>query len=1103
MPDIIKVGINEPRPTHDISLTDNRGNQVGLILTNRLGVRDPKGILEGNMPRTALRTSQGNAGYDDLELPFTAEVQSTMVGGRAQEDFSRDRTKYSDAYRLDTTKEFPVCGPAETAQIGLIDDSNITATISNTVSVELLPEYTGVCLFQIPETATIYGVTITVACHSEFGGVLYYSISKQAYGDKVAEPSTLDPDDYSSSITLSDTGLSTTSDIFLSTSSTEGLMFSAGDYICLTLLYEANPTPEGYYQPDDLGLSLYVGSDATASIHTTCVDADDIGIYGTSLYGSTHSRYFNWIDYFDKTVFKIIHVGVENNTKLFEYKRQLYVVLNSISKEQSALYMNGWRGVCTTSTNLKTLVDTTQSGTGWADNALKDCIVLIINGKGENEIQPWRKIIGSANGVLTVSPDWEVPHDKTTEYVILGSNRWTKITTSVITKSVTDIATVNDMALFAMGADAKIAYMREYNNAGTWTREFKSDPTYYADRLEPIVDEQGDLYLWRAIADGAKVDKSKVGKYTQYKILDFDLNKKLRDELELSIARAESDIAKELAKDDNLIPDEIYLMRQFNDLTTEHNRILTEYATETDDDRKEELADRDEDIWTIKWRLAGCNVTTWSDSYMTTPTSIKYGNNASIAHDKWFDPGTNTAAAGSDIALAVANTDDTVDEGYLTTLERLVEDARWQVGDKTNHEPIINHEDVYLKKYVTCGSTDSRITNLVPYGTPTIPYIIKEDSIGSILDGIYDEVPIPELKAVRSEENGIAAMAYGVYLYFNMEGTMVERYYDQRLDDVGPNRDLGLPTNRQGVIRKMVPYPGRYYIAIDAGFQGYSSILCSNELGWHEIYRADNVGERISGLHVQAIPGNSNTDLMFIGTGSDVIKIPIAINPLNQSDYQYFGYDSKNPYVETSWIDYGMKDVNKYFHSVSLFADYPLGKLQTGREFEIIIYYRLSENDSWRIAGTTINNPVFPQEIELDRLKHNVSGKRIQLKLEFKINSSTFKTPRLKAWVLNGVLRMPVKKSWQLTFALEPPEDLQDKRLSDERHSLIDQLNIWSDSKRHNTPLTMRTCDRQTDNKLVFIDPASISLINVVLEQNRGNTIKRFDHLATMTVYEV
>jgi len=1081
--DSIKVGIAEPRPTHDISLTDNKGNQVGLILTNRLGVRDPKGILEGNMPRTALRTSQGNVGYDDLELPFTAEVQNTMVGGRAQEDLARDRTKYSDAFRMDTTKEFPICGPAAIAQTGLIATDIATGTYKDRYT----PENIQVMTYKFDAATDITGFTINYRKILQLGEGTDFNYYFYYWYGQAAAPNTAN---WGAMMVSAD-------GIYMDMPPTDfeyrdlfvplpggSYTITSGNYFTIALRTIRAPLLPGGNYDTWAQVSRY-----------TCAAAD---LYTANIDGSMT------LTTADTIHIKTIHVSVENDTIFFEYKRQLYALLNETDKSTATLFMNGWRGAAdSNAANLSTLVDATQD---WG-TAAAGCVVLITNGKGENEDQPWRNVVSSVNHVLTVSPPWKIAHDTTTEYVVLDSNVWTVVATlngatDVLGKAVTDVAVTNEMAIFAKGAAEKIAYMREYNSSGTWTKEYKLDPTYYADFLEPIVDEEGELYLWRAIADGAQVDRSKIYPYTYGAPLVFDINKKLRDELELSITRAESDKVRELAKDDNLIPDEIYLIRQYDDLTTEHNRILTQYAAETDTDKKADLADRDEDIWTIKKRLAGSNKSTWDDAYMTTPTDVKYGNADSIAHNAMF--GSATAAAGSDIAKAVASTDDVVDEGYLITLERLIEDARWQAGDATSHDPIVNHEDVYLKKYLVCGSTDSRITNLVPYGTPTIPYIIKEDSLGSIQSAIYDEVPISELKAVRSEENGIAAMAYGVYLYFSMEGNMIERYYDQRLDDIGPNRADGLPKIRQGVIRKMIPYPGRFYISIDAGFNGYSSILCSNELGWHEIYRSPAIGRSIKDIYVQTIPGDNNSDRLWVSEGVDTVKLPIAINPLNQDNYQYFGYGSTTlPSIETSWIDYGMKDVNKYFHSVTLFADYPAGKLVTGREFDIIVSYRLSENDDWKLAGKTSGSGQFPQEIELDHLNHNVSGKKIQLKFEFKINSDTYHTPRLKAWVLNGILRMPVKKSWQLTFALEPAEDLQDRKLLNPRHTLIDQLNTWANSKVHNTPLVMRTCDRQTDNKLVFIDPASVSLINVVLEQNRGNTIKQFDHLASLTVYEV
>ncbi|HPS40008.1 MAG TPA: hypothetical protein PL124_11380, partial [Candidatus Cloacimonadota bacterium] len=860
---------------------------------------------------------------------------------------------------------------------------------------------------------------------------------------------------------------------------------------------------------------------------------------------------------------------------------------------------------------------------------LAGAIILIIDGPGETELNPWRKIVSNTyDGKVSVDTPWKIAQTSATTFVILDTNIWTEINSTGLDKPVTDVAVVNDMVIFAMGDAHELVYMNESNVAGTWRRAFKADTTVEdgvtgrkADLLEPIVNETGELYLWRARSDGAKVDCAYMTSVTydminnssNYDYMTFDINRKERAAQQLIITRAAADIeAENTKKSRTVIDDKLALTRAKEDAqlaadraSTDYARILALTAADKDDvlislarthddaqitmdrcdadiaydngdhpdpEKITSLTRAHDDAVTVKARAAEDEATENAkanpdDGYITSLQRAQI--DAQLSHDRitsdiafehartdtayqlsltrakadallthnravsdtalrvtallpanderlltldrtYDDALTEVSRDTADLATIDARTDYGSDVGYLTSPARIIEEATWKVSLTAGHE------SQYLPKYVVCGNTDSRIKNIVPYGTPTIPYIIKEDSIGSILNNIYDEVPIPELRAVRSEYNGIAAMAYGVYLYFVMEGCMIERYYDQRLDDLGPNRADGLPVERMGVIRKLIPYPGRFYAAIDAGPNGYSSILCSNELGWHEIYRMPILGRSITDIVIQTIPGAENPDRLWVGCENTIFKLPIAINPTVQSGYQYYGLAGVQelPYIITSWIDYGMKDINKYFHSVTLFADYPTGTITTGREFEIRVYYRLRENAPWVLAGkaptplaarprSSMGDDVFPQEVELDAKGHNTSGKKIQLKFEFQINTTALNTPRLTAWVLNGVLRMPVKKSWQVTFALEPKKDLQDKILANNYSYLINTISDWANSAKHNTPLVMHTCDVLTDNKLVFIDPASISPINVILEQNQGNNRKQYDHLAQMTLYEV
>jgi hypothetical protein len=79
-------------------------------------------------------------------------------------------------------------------------------------------------------------------------------------------------------------------------------------------------------------------------------------------------------------------------------------------------------------------------------------------------------------------------------------------------------------------------------------------------------------------------------------------------------------------------------------------------------------------------------------------------------------------------------------------------------------------DHVFAAKNIEIGTSSyDDIRNLVAYGDPLIPYVIKENSFGSIQNDIYAEIPLGELDEVRSMYNGIAAMKHGVYLYFNIE----------------------------------------------------------------------------------------------------------------------------------------------------------------------------------------------------------------------------------------------------------------------------------------------------------------------------------------------
>jgi len=212
------------------------------------------------------------------------------------------------------------------------------------------------------------------------------------------------------------------------------------------------------------------------------------------------------------------------------------------------------------------------------------------------------------------------------------------------------------------------------------------------------------------------------------------------------------------------------------------------------------------------------------------------------------------------------------------------------------------------------GNPATKITGMVAYGTPLAPWIFKEDEFGSIENDVYSEVTIGSFAAVRSEYNGRASVQHGSYLFFTMlEG--FERYYEERLDDMGPNRGEGFPETRRGPIAHAVSYAGQILVCIDAGRNGYSSIHSYTELGWHELYRSQVIGKRIQNLHIQPIPGDT-VDRLWFNEDEDIYWLPITINPLKQPGYPF----TNSGYLITSWIETGFAEIIKFWKSLSIFA---------------------------------------------------------------------------------------------------------------------------------------------------------------------------------------
>jgi hypothetical protein len=370
---------------------------------------------------------------------------------------------------------------------------------------------------------------------------------------------------------------------------------------------------------------------------------------------------------------------------------------------------------------------------------------------------------------------------------------------------------------------------------------------------------------------------------------------------------------------------------------------------------------------------------------------------------------------------------------------------------------------------IPCGNKKTKITSLVAYADPQKPYVMKEDCFGSVADSIWAQVPLSEMATVASDANGRAVAQNDVYLYFSLRDGL-ERYYQGKLDDIGPNKDSGLPISprrRRGPITQIVSYPTGLFCVVDAGTSGYSSVMLYNKTGWHEFYRASS-GDRIRRIHIQTIPGSYATavyDRMFVCTDTGIASIPVAANPAQQDGYRYFSGGE----VESSYIYTSLAEIIKYWSAIKVFTeDCSVVAGQT-----VTVEYRTDDDSAWVSAGTIDTSP--SQKLALGN--YDVTGRRLQYRLTLNTTDAT-KTPRVLRVLIEGVQRIPPARVWSFNFYVSDEwVNLQGGDLTETAKTFTDQLRTWADSRYTPAPLVMHSNFSIWDNIHVFIEPARLQAV--------------------------
>lgn len=401
-------------PTHHILLSDGK-NRVGIILTNSKGERSEQ--VFKRFPKT-----------DPVQVYLT-ETQSDWAGGMSERNFEDDRSAFWKGRGVDGLKSgVIVLGPQATYASGYrsADTHFPTGSFGWRKILASTQRYLAVKFTASASYSANY-VKFWGRCIGR-GGTLRVSIYSNSAGAPDAE--------------LGYTTVNSTVDDASVVRATFGTPVSLTASTVYWIVFRGQTW-------NDRDNHWEIGSDTSSGMGAKSTN-------GTAWTGTNNHLFY-----------RVTAADVPFVPHFFEYKGQLYAALEYDNNGVTDLYMNGWRGAADSNTGDKTnLEDSTQS---WTTDELDGMIVRMVGGPTSAETQDWREITGNDSNSAYCDADWEIAHTTYDDYVILGSDKWTKITPHAsFAGRIKDLAVANSIVYMCSENNGYVWAHREYNNNGVW-----------------------------------------------------------------------------------------------------------------------------------------------------------------------------------------------------------------------------------------------------------------------------------------------------------------------------------------------------------------------------------------------------------------------------------------------------------------------------------------------------------------------------------------------------------------------------------------------------------------------------------------------------------
>ena len=393
-------------------------------------------------------------------------------------------------------------------------------------------------------------------------------------------------------------------------------------------------------------------------------------------------------------------------------------------------------------------------------------------------------------------------------------------------------------------------------------------------------------------------------------------------------------------------------------------------------------------------------------------------------------------------------------------------------------------DDLVWEDEIGIGDMGSRITNLTVYGDDySQMHVMKEDGIYKISLASDDtdyvsRIAISSFPNTKDWRNGRAVCVHDTYLYFGWHDTVM-RYYRNYLDNIGPNsQDVNIPDKYRGVISALVSYPGTLYASIDAGEDGYSTVIAYNGTGWCNVYTAPEAGMRIQNIYIQSIPGD-NVDRLWISMHDNPVWIPISVNPIEFPEISYNQYMmawSATLYMGRMFA--GRRVLNKYWDEMSFnifeafygatAVYYPNKRIKiTLKDIGLIEDSLDGLETEWDSSASTSYGIDISQSSY--RIMPSIKLEQYDPEVYTAIEALNFKC----------VVMEEYGESITLTCRIQDDEKDLNGNYDDilDHDDKLDQLTAWA--KTTPTVLTMTSVAKQLDGKEVFLTKSGIRLISI------------------------